>query len=694
MADPSEWGAVPVTPAAAGPAAWGAQPLDQPTTTARGFVPRYQQEVAGGLEHMKGGASRMLDFGSTSAIPESVKGLGEAALGAAQYVGAPLTAAIGRAFGDPAEDVGAAVGGMISPKGAEVGGQLGRGVAELGAGLLAPEIALGRLRSPVPPVAPVERAGVTLTKGQVSQDPVQLAREADARAGKLGTVAQRNALAFDEQQARQVTKQTENIRRGLDPGGQVLAPGPQEAAEVAQQGVQRQAAAAKARTDELYTEARGHPGEIDSIAFRNMGQKIREEMWQGTDPVIVQTGVTPYASSMIDYLSGHPSKIAREVGYKIPKGKQIAGLNLEMADRVRKRLSGMRRGAFASGKQEDMRAAARVLDEFDARIDSAIDTGLFMGDPLAVQAWKDARAAHVDYRATFRKGGRGDDVGRVMEKVIGRHGTDAAIPNDVADFMYGRSALNPGTKDVAVARRFKEVLGAGSPRWTAARQGMFSRLVEPGEGQTAFSHAKVAERLNKFLNGDGREMAAEIFTPAQRHLLQEYANLRRTIEDSPIARVPLPEQRLADRIAQYAAGHVAAGLGQAVGAKTGIPFLGSAAKYAAQKAVARAPAVKNAAQIARDMPVIGKAWQDYSKAAAAYEAKRDARNIARVTLATRNLDRNLRDIGTTMSALMTGTEQDSQQSGGVGEPGRQDRLDTTVPRRPAGNAPAAQQPSQ
>src|SRR5262245_43701465 len=56
--------------------------------------------------------------------------------------------------------------------------------------------------------------------------------------------------------------------------------------------------------------------------------------------------------------------------------------------------------------------------------------------------------------------GKNDPVGRVVEKILGKGNAPAAIPNDVADFLYGASGVNPGTLNVAVANRVKAARSA------------------------------------------------------------------------------------------------------------------------------------------------------------------------------------------------------------------------------------------
>jgi len=75
-----------------------------------------------------------------------------------------------------------------------------------------------------------------------------------------------------------------------------------------------------------------------------------------------------------------------------------------------------------------------------------------------------------------------------------------------------------------------------------------------------------------------------------------------------------------------------------------------------------------ASLIKNDMRIIDNAWVDYAAVVQAYEkAPKTARNIARLTIAARNLDRNLQTIGTSFqqmqapSGAATGSEQQPER---------------------------------
>jgi hypothetical protein len=181
--------------------------------------------------------------------------------------------------------------------------------------------------------------------------------------------------------------------------------------------------------------------------------------------------------------------------------------------------------------------------------------------------------------------------------------------------------------------------------------GLFSRLVEPGEGVTAFGPGKVAQRINRFLNVDGKEMAAQLYTKVERDLMQKYADLMRHLEvpqagancsnSSTFAAQPYM-QTIGNKITARVAG--------ALGHLSGISLAGEATGALARKLATGTEQAREAREIARMMPILRNVMRDYQIAVQTAEKSRTPRNIARLTLASRNLANNLPSLGINLSA--------------------------------------------
>lgn len=594
---------------------------------------------------------------------EMAKGAGNVALGAVGYPAAPINAAIHTLVGKPVEentgipsqytDFAASLALPIPGAGASRAGRVIESASE------------------VPKAAILD---VPLSEGQATQNLAKIQREQAALRGRSGARPQEQAQKFVDQQTEALTQARDKISRSLDVGGQRIAESPQEAGQVVSQDVRSMAEATKKGVDAAYKTARETPGEIHAGAFEGMGQKIKGSLTNARDPVVVDE-TTPVASKMLQYVDGQVSNLKitnRADPYGAPNAERITGVSLNGVDQWRKNLVALRKNAQPG--TPDYRAASAVLRSFDNQIDQAINGGLFSGDQRAIKAWNDARAAHADYRSTF-KGGKDDPVGRVVEKIIGKDSKGPAIANDVADYMYGAAGTNPASLNVSVTTRIKKIVGENSPAWAATRQGLFERLTNAGEGMTALGPGQVSQRINKFLNNDGKEMANVLFSPAQRDMLQKYADLMRQLEipksganwsNTGTFAAEAYKPTMGNRMLTAVGGHIGSAVsllvGGALGHMVGAPLgAAEAGGFASAKIAGYSAEAREARVIAKQMPIIEKTYKDYSQAVTAAESSPMPRNIARLTLAARNLANNLDTIGIKINpAGLLGTIQGSE----------------------------------
>jgi VIT1/CCC1 family predicted Fe2+/Mn2+ transporter len=235
---------------------------------------------------------------------------------------------------------------------------------------------------------------------------------------------------------------------------------------------------------------------------------------------------------------GAPPQLAKSVieAAAPPIAKAIPEVGLREMDAARKRLVTMygdaKRAAMApGGSRADERAMRRIVHEFDNVILDAFENGRFSGDSEAAKRLlMQARASHAAYRQTFTPRGSGDDVGRAVQKILGRYSDNAAGPDEIAKLSYG-SVGNPGGSQAArVAQRLKTILGPTSPEWGAFKQGLLAHLIDAPEGAT-WSPAQKATRIEKYL----KDPHAQIVLAAdERAGLKGLAdNLRATEPASP-----------------------------------------------------------------------------------------------------------------------------------------------------------------
>jgi len=264
---------------------------------------------------------------------------------------------------------------------------------------------------------------------------------------------------------------------------------------------------------------------------KGIGQRIKGSLSNRQQPVIIDDVTTPVASRMLQDVDNTISRLRiqnRADPLGPPNPENIVGVNLQGVDQARKRLVSMASSAMPGSA--DRRAASAVIGEFDNHIEDAIGNGLFTGSDRALDALKQARAAYSQYRQTFRSQGAGDDVGRVMEKIIGRNGNEGATPTEVANWLYGQAKVGGTGLSVRLAQHIARRSWRRLFEWSAIRQGLWQRLTSATDGVTQMGPARIANRIAEFLNGSGQPLAQSMFSAQERMMMEKFANLHRQLE--------------------------------------------------------------------------------------------------------------------------------------------------------------------
>jgi len=493
-----------------------------------------------------------------------------------------------------------------------------------------------------------------LTVGQQTGDIDLIRKEQAAYRGLKGPAAEDRAKQFfDQQQPAQIQSLSDRISQSFDPAGQQVADNPQSAAAIAQKGIQGAAATEKAAVNAKYQTARGLPGEIDAGAIRGTGQAVKADLSSRAEPVVIDDKLTPWASRAIDELdnaSEFKSPNNKASPYGQPNPNQVSGVTLEGVDQVRKRLVQMRQGAYGSGNASDGRATSAVMNAFDDHIDQAINSGAFRGDPAAVQAWNDARAASSAFKQKFS--GK-DPVSKQVQKILGRPGTDPITPNDVADAIYGGSGTNPNSTNVGLARRVKAIVGDTSPEWSAIKQGLWSRLTERGTGQSEMGPTIIKNRIAKFLNSDGKEMADAVYSPQERRIIGQFGELQGKLEvpktganTSETSTFLAP---ILNRIGKGVEFMIGALVARHFGAEGMGEIIGGALT---EKTAGFIRDTRNANQIAKQMPLVNESVAKFQKAVQAFNRASSPPTRVGLSIATTNMARTLKSIGVSLDGLL------------------------------------------
>lgn len=493
-----------------------------------------------------------------------------------------------------------------------------------------------------PPPAPSGDFNVPLTLGERTHDLTQWGNESAALRGAFGTPAQRVAQGFEDARTAALDMARSDIARAMDPAGGVIARDAQEAAGIVGDAVRAEAANRRAGYKQLYDEFHAEPGTFDPGTFQNVKTSITQRLENLSDPIFLDEAsriVTPNAHRALDFLERY-------------YGQGHGPVDTAQIDRAGKALVSFFKDARAN--PADARATRAVLDQFGKHIDDALDAGLFSGNASAVDTWKAARAAYADYRQQFSPRGAGDDVGRMMDKIVGRYG-ETATPTEVANALFGASAVGERGLSVRLATRLRNTLGEQSPEWSAVKQGTWSKLTEAAEGRADWGPQKVSERIFEFVNGKGRPLAQQLYTPAELDLMERYAAvLKRIVPPPGVVNHSNSANRLVSAVMGQGGTMLARFVGAGLGHLVGVPLgeiggfvVGGALKNRATAFAAR----RQAKALAKNFEDFGTTFSRWQTAQDRLAARNAPPTQHAAQIATANLARSLESLGIDPSKL-------------------------------------------
>lgn len=375
--------------------------------------------------------------------------------------------------------------------------------------------------------AAAEEFGIKLSPGQATGDFTRTKYEVDASKGGYGPFATKAARGFFDEQAAQTAAAKAKI------GDEVAGTGlpvesVDDAMQLLRQSTRDEAAAQRANFQQLYKETFAEPGEFSDIAFRNVADRIKNTLTNREAPVIIDDVTTPIANRALADVEQHLSNLRiqnRADPFGAPDPSAIVGVNLKGIDQARKRLVAYYKAAKGGQNAADQRATRAVIDALDNEIEMAMATGLFSGSDDALKLLKEARGAYSRYRNTFSPQGAGDDAGRAMQKIVERDATGA----DIANMLYGKSAIGEKGSSVKIANRIKDIFGKDSDEWSAVKQGLWQRLTSKPEGVDDFGPQAISQRIFKFVNGDGADTARAVFSKDEIAKMRRFASALKNI---------------------------------------------------------------------------------------------------------------------------------------------------------------------
>jgi hypothetical protein len=270
---------------------------------------------------------------------------------------------------------------------------------------------------------------------------------------------------------------------------------------------------ARATKDRLYGVAGESDGAIDANAVRGVRARVAEAL--NADGRVIDGELTPASNRMMTELDNISSlRIPNRVA-ATPNPNDISAVNMQGIEQTRKRLNSL---AQAANNDADRSAARRIVREFDNWLGDAFDNSLFSGSDEALQAFRAARAANTEWRTRFGFNAR-DDADRIVNRIV----TGEVTPQEVSNWVVGATKVGSKGLSSRLLTRIGEATGGDPEAMGAIRGGVWNRLSQSTEGVTGKNAERVANDINEFLSGSGRDVAERLFTEPQRSIMRTYA---------------------------------------------------------------------------------------------------------------------------------------------------------------------------
>lgn len=339
------------------------------------------------------------------------------------------------------------------------------------------------------------KLGIPLTKGQASGEVPQIASEEAMRAGARGQGAYDVMRGFDQRQGAAVSGARGRVSDDLAPNVEADAV---DTGQMVMDGVRREAETAKAAAQQAYA------------TFEEMGGGIKGEAAQGFMNRVAQR----FAREDIVPEAGMSNTTqALKLVNRMMEGAERGAIPFKRLETTRQRLNQLSRASVRGSDGGDQMAMRELLGEYDEWLEDSVVNIITDGTPEAMQKVREARKLWSAYTRTFA-GREGPD--NTIRKIV----EDDLSPDQVMGWLIGSSAKIGGGATAKTVNRLRDVLGADSREFMALKKAAFDRMTTKA-GDMIGPDAMFAN-LGEFLEGKGKALSAELFTPDELGRIREF----------------------------------------------------------------------------------------------------------------------------------------------------------------------------
>ena len=270
----------------------------------------------------------------------------------------------------------------------------------------------------------------------------------------------------------------------------------------------------KAYADDLRTSVAPPPKPGDAVA-------------QVLGKITGEKGPPSTPAEIADTLFGRSNVGENATGVKLAQHiKDTYGTDSEAFEAVRNGMAARLLRTTEGSAGWDPESIANSIDDFLTKRGRPMANTLYTAEEQATwQRYADALRSHAD---TY--GAPTTPVGRAIARISGADGRPPALPAEVQNMLWGRAMAQDKEVPVGVAKYLKDLYGETSPKWSAVKQGLFQKMVEPGGNLKNWGPGRIANQISRFLDTDGRDLSNIIYSPQERASIRAYGDLMRKIE--------------------------------------------------------------------------------------------------------------------------------------------------------------------
>jgi hypothetical protein len=358
--------------------------------------------------------------------------------------------------------------------------------------------------------------GIDLTVGQATDDISRASFENAAATGARGPGAKDTLRPFFQEQAtraraagRSLTSETVDT---LNDAGTVIGEGVKNARNAAKQAV-----------DDAYSQARSYNAALRADAIPDLVDAVDGGL--SDDVAAYFTQAPQEAATAFPNASQARAAVQRlttELAENTTKNQKPVALDFQRIERTRSLVTRLANDA----KPEDGRQVRQLRSALDGWLDSAVEEGLFEGDPAFIRAYQRARGLRTKYGQQFERGRETIPGEKVLAKIVERDANEVQTIN----YLLGAGKAKFGDASARAAQTMKKVLGANSPEFAALKEAAVMKLMRgDGGGRDRLGAQGLFSAWDDALNGSGAPVMKELFDPSEIAFMRKYASVVKSL---------------------------------------------------------------------------------------------------------------------------------------------------------------------